>query len=301
MTERTFADVLDVFIERCEAKGLEPASLRSYRYQSESFLRKCLGHLLIDELSIADLETLYTEMSKAGYRPSTIKKTAVCAGAALKLAERNGWVRTNVARLAETPRSVKPDRNVPTPEQLAAFTKLAYARDPDIGDYARVMAGSGIRPGEACALKGTDLDGTGCLTIQRAVDVCEGRARIKSTKTGRVRQIPLDERTAHVICRRSEQSEWVFGNGEPARTDLMSKRWKRVACRAGFTFTPRSCRHFYATSVLASGRVSVRQAAELLGHANTSMTLDVYSQFVPSLAHVAAEVIADVLDPEGDN
>lgn len=292
----TFGEIMAAFLEHCEEKKLEPATRRCYAYMSRRFLVPELGHRIANDLRPQDFDALATQMSEAGYVPSTIKKAVTCAGAALKLAERNEWVTRNAARLAETPKREKVERDIPTPDQLAKFLRAAAVHDIDMHDYARVMAGTGMRPGEACGLMRSDLDHTGCLTIQRAVDVCEGRARIKTTKTGRVRRILVDAGTAAIIY--SRPGPYVFGGEEPGRTDLMSKRFKRVAGRAGTSFTPRALRHFHATQLLASGKVNAKQLAERLGHANPLMTLNVYAQYVPALDQVAADVIGDLFNPD---
>lgn len=294
----TFADVLELFLKRCEEKGLEPATIRCYRYVTRSFLLPALGPKLASELTPGDFDALAHRMVEAGKVPSTIRKAVTCAGAALKLAERNELVVRNVARLAELPKNIKPVRDIPAPEALGRFLHRAAFDDIDIHDYARVMAGTGMRPGEACGLMSTDLDGD-LLTIERAVDVCQGYARIKETKTGKVRRIVIDEHTAAIIL--SRPGPFVFGEGQHGgRTDLMSKRWKRVAVKAGVGFTPRAMRHFHATQLLASGKVNIKQLAERLGHANPTLTLSVYAQYVPALDQVAADVIGDVLDGDDE-
>lgn len=54
-------------------------------------------------------------------------------------------------------------------------------------------------------------------------------------------------------------------------------------------------RHFAATRMLAGG-VSVKTVAGRLGHANASMTLNVYSHFLQASDREAAEVLGRVLN-----
>lgn len=287
----TFGDVLDAFLAKCEAKGLEPASLKSYRYFIEGFLRPALGVVEVAALTIGQLEAVYLDMSRKGYNPTTIRKCNVTAGGALKLAERNEWITRNPSRLAELPKTGEVKRIIPDPESLARFLDHARRADRTIHDFGWVMAASGIRPGEACGLMKSDLEGC-ILHVRRAIDVCHGSARIKSTKTGKDRKLILDETTVGIYM--SRPSPYVFGGDGPARTDLMSKRWKRIACKAGVSFTPRSCRHFHATQLLGSG-MSPRAVADRLGHSTPVITLSVYSQSIPAHDQVAADTIATVM------
>lgn len=292
----TFGELLQMFLAKCETRGLEPASLKSYRYFADGFLVPCVGEVRVDELTITMLDEVYALMHSLGYNPTTIRKCNATAGGALKMAERMSLVTRNVARLTEMPRSIKVERDIPTPEELATFLKYAARRDRLVHDYARTMAASGVRPGEACALMQEDLI-DGCLHVRRAVDVCQGAARIKSTKTGKSRKVTLDPDTIALILARP--APYIFGAESPARTDLMSKRWKRIACRAGVTFTPRSCRHFHATQLLGAG-MSPRAVADRLGHSTPVITLSVYAQSIPAHDEIAATTIATVLPKEDE-
>lgn len=291
-----FSEVLDLFIQSRKVRGREPATLRSYRYFRDSFLVPALGEKPVDELHFRDLEALYAEMFEAGYATSSILKCNVTAGGALQFAVRQEWVANNAAYLVELPKHVHPKLDVPTPEQVARFLEFAWKYDRAVHDFARIGAASGLRPGENCALMVDDLDCTGTLTVSRALDVCEGAARLKGTKTGKTRRVSLDPETADII--RSRPGPFVHGGQAPSRTDLMSKRFRRVAIRADIpNLKARLLRHFHATQLLASGRLSVKQISERLGHANTIMLLETYAAYIPQLDVVAADVIGDVLPP----
>lgn len=289
---RRFKDVLIASIASAEARGLEPATLKSYRYQTDTFLLPALGKKRLDRLEPRHFDRVFHRMSEAGLNPSTIHKTKVVAGLALKLAERNGWVTGNVARISETPKRIRPSRIIPTPEELASFLAVAWEKDRDIYDFTRVLAASGMRPGEGVAIMRDDLDWTGTLTIQRAVDVSQGAARIKSTKTGKSRRVALDPETVAIIEKR--EGPFVFGGESPARTDLMSKRFKRIARPMGYYFTPRGLRHFHATHLIAEGQ-DLKAVADRLGHSNPTITGAVYIQSVPVNDTRSAEMIAKVL------
>lgn len=59
-------------------------------------------------------------------------------------------------------------------------------------------------------------------------------------------------------------------------------------------------RHSYATAALAAG-IPPKVVSERLGHANVSITLDVYSHLLPGLDEPAASTVAKlILGPDGD-
>lgn len=290
----TFSEVLDLFVQKCKARGREPATIKSYRYYKDRFLGPVIGGKAVDELTFQDFERLYIAILEAGYATSSIRKCHATAMGALRLAEREGYVTSNVARLADLPKVTPPELVIPTPEEVGRLLDFAARHDQDIHDFARIAAATGVRPGENCGLMLEDLDGADVLTVSRAVDVCEGGARLKGTKTGKTRRVSLDTETAEIF--RSRPGPFIYGGDLPARTDLMSKRFKRVALRAGLpSLKARMLRHFHATQLLASGRLSVKQVGERLGHANAIMLLTVYAAYIPQLDVVAADVIKDVL------
>lgn len=309
---RTFAFVLAQFVVRCEERALAPATVIDYRYNVESFLIPKLGGHFLEQLEPRHFDELYREMTGAGYAPATVRKCHVTACAALKLAQRNSWVRENVARLAEPPRLSRPEVEVPSVEEVSRFLEVAAQRNEDIYDYARVLAATGARPGEVCALRFADVSPEGVVTISKSVDCSVGARRVKQTKTNKTRRVSIDSESLAVIEGRRVRygGEYVFSSrrceagqrlgSTPWRQDKAAQWFATIARWAGTRFTPRSLRHFHATQLLASGKLSVRQVADRLGHSSPIVTLNCYARSIPALDQVAADVIASVLSVTHD-
>lgn len=286
----TFSEVLEKYLINCEERGLERATLLSYGYFNRSFLTPELGDIEVTDLRVAHFEDLYRTMGLARYDPSTIKKCHTLAGATLTYAEREEWVSRNVARLARTPRLADVERTIPCPADLLVFIDAA---DETLRDYAWVMANTGMRPGEAVAIMAEDLAADNTLTIRRALDVSARPARLKTTKTRKVRRIVLDDRTAELI--RARGGPFVFGGEAPLRQDLLSKRWKRLTNQLGLSFTARSSRHFHATQLIGEGHTT-KDVADRLGHANSLITEKVYIQYLEARGAALSGSVAGVLD-----
>lgn len=238
-------------------------------------------------------------MGEAGFATSSIRKCHVTASAALKLAMREGWVQGNPARESEPPRLERPEVEVPTEEEVRLFLKTAKAQDADVHDFARLLASTGGRPGEVCALRWGDVDfEKQVLTIATAFDNVGNEVR--PTKTRKVRRLTIDPGAVEVLrSRYGNHVTWVFprpySDDKPERRDTLGRRWGQVAKLAGVGLTPRMMRHFHATQLLASGKLSVRQVADRLGHSSPVVTLNVYARSLPALDVVAADVIGSVL------
>lgn len=156
----TFGEVYEQFMAKCRAKGLEPATIKSYLYLGRAFLLPAMADVPVADLTASDFDALALALKEGrNLNPRTIHKVNTLAGGVLKLAERNDWVTKNVARLAELPKTNGVIRTIPTPEELAHFLSVAKEADPDIHDYGYTMAATGLRPGEACGLRRDDLEG----------------------------------------------------------------------------------------------------------------------------------------------
>jgi integrase len=54
-------------------------------------------------------------------------------------------------------------------------------------------------------------------------------------------------------------------------------------------------RHSVASAMLAEGKVSVRTASEILGHASTSITADTYAHVAQDAKRAALGLVSDAL------
>jgi integrase len=140
----------------------------------------------------------------------------------------------------------------------------AENRDPRLAPLLMLAALTGMRRGELCALRWTDLDLTlGIVGVSRSVVVVPGGLAEKSTKTDRARKVALDAVGIALLTEyRAEVDEW--------------------AKKAGVK--------------LAKG-VDIRTVAERLGHTDPSLTLRVYAHVIEQRDRAAAEIMGQVLNP----
>jgi integrase len=215
---------------------------------------------------------------------------------AITYAIRQGWAVRNVAADVK----VRPTRrrmSTWTPEQARAF--LAAIRDDrDAALYTLALA-RGLRRGELAGLRwgNVDLD-RGSLAIVETVVLVAAQPQPSTPKTtAGVRRIGLDPQLIDVLRahrRRQLQERLVAGPawtdsgrvftdelGVPTRPDHITDRF-RALCRQAKVPTIRlhDARHTAATLMLAGG-VPTKVVSEILGHADTRITSDIYQ-------HVAA-------------
>lgn len=212
------------------------------------------------------------------------------------------------------------------PAELRRF--LAFTRDHDscaaFEPLWYLIAHTGVRRGEALGLKWEDLDGA-TLTVRRARVPLKGRqVEETSTKTKRQRTIDLDKGTVTVLKRQAkaqkvgrlkagpswDEGGYVFTDEHGAPLDPWAVSWQfRVAVQlanedAENPATPKATkltplsvhglRHTHASIALQAG-IPVTVVAKRLGHASTTMTLNVYSHVLKGAQADLADTFASVV------
>ncbi len=83
------------------------------------------------------------------------------------------------------------------------------------------------------------------------------------------------------------------GDGGPIHPDSLSSAFARMIRRIGLKGVRfHDLRHAFATALLLKG-VHPKVASEVLGHASTGFTMDVYQHLLPSMTDEAAKAIQD--------
>ena len=83
-------------------------------------------------------------------------------------------------------------------------------------------------------------------------------------------------------------------DGEPWRPSTFAAACRRAFKKAGLTCRLHDLRHTHATMLLRQG-VHPKVVQERLGHANVSITLDIYSHCTANMQQEAAEKIDEAL------
>jgi integrase len=199
----TFGHLLDKWLEESERMDLSPTTLRTYRAQVERTIRPRLGKVKLTQLTTKNLDDLYGQMKDEGRSPKTIRNHHAIISSALHQAVRWGWVRENIAERAKPPRVTMRRVTAPSVEAVRSVIEAAEDRDPRLAPLLMLAALTGMRRGELCALRWTDVDFERCeLDVSRSVVVVpapERRAptgrstnpRALANRPGRARREPV--------------------------------------------------------------------------------------------------------------
>ena len=313
----TFGQLLDRWLEECERMDLSPTTLRTYRAQIKQTIRPRLGKVKLHQLTARHLDALYGVMKDAGASPKTVRNHHAIISSALHQGVRWGWVRNNVAERARPPRVAQRRVHAPAVEVVRDVIEEAERRDPRLAPLLMLAALTGMRRGELCALRWSDVDlELGILEVSRSVVVVVGGLAEKTTKTDRSRKVSLDPvGIALLTAHRAHVEQWITEAGSelepdafvfspsvraatPFRPDNVTSFFIRVRDAVGAPDVRlHDLRHFTATQLIGAG-MDVRTVADFLGHSDPSLTLRVYSHAIEERNKAAAAIMGQVLSAQ---
>jgi integrase len=313
----TISELIESWLDLVET-DLASTTIDGYRNLVRWYIEPGLGHVRVGRLTAPQLDTFYKALQrKKGLSSSTIRKVHAVLRRALKHAVKWGWISINPALNATPPRQRKHEIEPPSLDQVRLLVQAAETVNPPFAMFLRLAAASGLRRGEICGLRWSDLDAKkGVLLVRRSIVQTIQGLEVKDTKTHAARRMALDPTTlaalgAHRALMESRAREcdttlrpnaYLFSNAEdcavPWRPDVMTNMFNKLCKRSGVRDVRlHDLRHLHATQLLGAG-VPVRTVSGRLGHANAATTLNVYAHFVEVSDRQAAGIIGDLLDNE---
>jgi integrase len=280
----------------------------------EQFVRvhliPALGEIKLAKLTPAHVRGLYRDRLDSGLAPRTVLHIHRAFSKALKQAAADGLIPRNPAAPVKPPQPRREEIQPLNREQVRALFEAASGDRLETLYIVAVTAG--LRRGELQGLKWDDLDlEAGTLQVRRTLSEPKGGYIFEAPKSGKGRSIRLTRRaTAALRSHRKRQLEermklaglWtdhglVFtsGVGTPLLGGNLNRSFKATLRRAGLPEVRfHDLRHTCATLLLKQG-VNPKFVQELLGHADITLTLNVYSHVLPDMGDAAAGAMDDAL------
>jgi integrase len=299
---------------------LSPVTVRRYENVWKVHIEKTIGKQRIATLTPYEVERYFRKLKADGAGRETVRYVRSLLNRACRLARK--WSNSTLPNpIAETelPSWSIDERATPVRSPSAAEVRRLLAKaselDPRFATCLRVIAATGIRRGEACALRWSDIDWKkGTIVIDEAVVAGEGGATIKTPKTrASIRTIALDpgtmerleklrteqERLAIDVGTDVEGASFMFsaepGGVIPPHPDSVSHAFakSRQAAKLPKDIHLHSLRHFQATSLDAV--IPERQKQARLGWSTVHMARH-YTDAISAEDEKAAEHIGTLLD-----
>ena len=311
------SEYLSSWLSDVVAHRNQPRTVDSYRVLIKRHINPVVGNLSLERIAPHDVDAIISAMRAKGLTENTCLHAFSVLRRALRDAERKGLVANNVCRLIDPPKRAPYEVNAPEMDAVVAI--LAEAEDTQYGPILNFMARTGIRRGEAVALKwrNVDLDTEVATVVESAVRLPGKSITFRSTKSAASRRgIALDSHTVRLLRQhRARQNKYILGLGDvyedqglvfngvrggPLDLDDVSHQFSRIAARAGHSgVTLHGLRHGHAAGLIKTG-AHPRVVQERLGHASAAFTLQTYGHVAKGLQEQAANAFADALDEVSD-
>ena len=255
-----------------------------------------------------------------GLSPKSLKNIHVMMHKALGDAVDWGYLLSNPATQAVVPRSRRRERQphaIWNVEELGRW--LVVALDDRYGGMWLLAATSGMRRSELAGVRREMLDlANSQLRVEDTRVVVNGQARNSDVKSsaGR-RNISLDSFTCQELVKllkRLDDEREAFGPdypshglvmvneaGRPLHPDSITARFNRLVDQAGVKrIRLHDVRHTYATLALDMG-VDPKTLSDRIGHANMSVTLQIYAHRSQGRDQAMAQKLGDLIQSSTDS
>ena len=303
-SKMTFEAWLKLWLSTYKANHIEKTSLVSYRQQINNHIVPELGSLKLRDITRQGLQE-FINKKRSDLAPASLSLIRAILSNSLKAATEEDILLKNPAAGLKIPGNKAADKEEVKPytkEELAAILKEATGTI--VANIVILAARTGMRRGELCGLRWSDVDQKGKiihvrqqLKYIRAIedDPAQVVAGALKTKNAR-RDIPFDARVLAVLKKQKAwqsknnlaadayvKSDLVFTDelGRPINPKNLSNYFRGVADRAGLTGAFfHNLRHTFASVAISAG-VNIKAVSMTLGHAGIQETLDTYGHLLP--------------------
>ena len=280
----------------------------SYQLNLDNWILPALGDLKMPEITSANINAVLLSMQSQGKAQGTCVKVYTVLHSLFKMAYMGDVIEKNPMDKVERPR---PRKDEVQGKEVEAYTVeevqriLAGLESEPIKwrAFLRLLIDTGIRRGEACAIRWKDVDfqantitisGNLCYTPQKGV-------YLDTPKNGHTRTVDVDPDVMKLLrALRSSQkivSQYVFSqdNGQPIHPQSPTRYMKKFSERYGVPdLHPHKLRHTFASIAITNG-ADVASVSEKLGHSDKAVTLRMYTHADAESMKRASNIFRDAI------
>lgn len=299
---KTFNDAYELWLETWQTTVKEQTV---YKVKSlfKNQITPYIGGIRLKEFTQLQAQSFIIGASK---RYKNITNINIYAKAVLNYAkdlhviEKNPFERIKVPKVKTDIKALK-TRNYYTPKELKTFLEITKeTQSSQTYAFFRLLSHTGMRLGEALALEWSDLNtNNNTLTISKSISRDKnGKQIISTTKTGNIRTISIDQETVDTLIELKQINEkYIFErSGKMITRSYPLKILNRIIEKNNLhKITVHGFRHTHATILLRMGK-SIKYIQERLGHADPTITLEIYSHIMEEEEKETPEEFASFLD-----
>ncbi|MDF2916580.1 MAG: site-specific integrase [Microbacterium sp.] len=309
---RTLADWLDEWsITYLTLSNRAESTKIMHAGYARTWIVPTIGHVPLGSLTVNDINRMLLQMKAAGKAESTRRNCYTTLRKSLDDAVVNGLLAVNPAHRIRQPGVNRSEARFLTPTEVTQL--LQAARTHRYGTVLRFILGTGLRRGEALALRWSDIDLDSAHAKLRGSLTRRGSELVISGVKTRASRRTVALSPAMVLLLRSHRAQqaaerlqagnrwrdegFVFTTAEGSAVEPQNvlRTVRESARKAGLeSVTVHSLRHTYATAALLNG-VALKVVSANLGHASIQITADTYGHVTDDAARDGAARVADAL------
>ncbi|MEY4504091.1 MAG: hypothetical protein RL154_384 [Pseudomonadota bacterium] len=228
----------------------------------------------------------------------TIKNYVYQLSGILSLAYDDALIDKNPAKDIKVDMQQAKNKDCVEPFNKAEVTKLIETAKDDLKNYLGIAFNTGMSPEEIIALMPQDIDFEN-NTIQIRRVITKGEIKQETKTVYCTRTIPLFASAKNFIVdqmllAQDRHSMFIFCNEDGSRLrDIEvirgqiknNTKWYGLLKECELKYRPlKNCRHTFAVEAIKSGKFTMQQIADILGHANLRMLINHYADFIQGSA-----------------
>ena len=320
----TFKELADEWVslqeETHELKNSSLLRMKSCRERTYN----AIGDILVCKLTYRKIQFFITSLSKDGVNQKTgkglSKKTQqhylTFISDVLLYAKKCGIIDDTPCRDITFTKSEQKEKEVYSLSEAKKLLALIDEKAPlNYKLFFNLLAYSGMRRGEALGLEYKDIDFTSSvLSIRRTSNYHQGYGVYTDTPKTKssyrslyiqpklltlIKLLQIEQKQQALACGDlwvDSDRLFITWNGKPLHPSAPYKWLKHFCEHEKLPFKAlHSFRHFVASQALASG-VDVKAVSSMLGHSQTSTTLNIYAHVIQETNEKALTSIADLLE-----
>ncbi len=252
-----------------------------------TFIEPRFGKTPVGSIRQIDIAEWVSDLVRSGKSASRVRKAHGLLSRILRAAAASGYIAADPSQGVKLPRLPKSE---PTIVEPAVVASLVAAMEQPYGLLVDLLAYTGVRIGEAFALRRRDVNLLHSqLHIVRSLSYVGGQSIFADTKNHQSRTISIPAGLARDLKKHlakqvpNDPEALVFSapRGGPLNyTNFIRRHWDPAIIAAGFPrFTPHNLRDSHASWLVDDGW-SVLDVAQRLGHESATVTTKHYARAI---------------------
>lgn len=281
-----FGEVVKLWLESIR-NTVKESTYTNYLMKVEKHILARLGGIPYDKLTIKNLNDFISERLSTGLSAKYVLDIAVLIKSVTKFAHRQFGYADKAEFMTLPKREKSSEKQLLNNSQQNILTAHLMSNITLSNAGILLAAATGIRIGELCGLKWSDIDfEKSTITVRRTIQRIKNQEGELSTKLivstpksrTSLREIPIPEFLRSVLekLKAGENSFVLTGNSKFIEPRTMQYRFKSVLKKLDLPQVSfHALRHMFATKCVALG-IDMKTLSEILGHSSVKITLDRY-------------------------